>query len=392
MHHRSAVAITVGCIVMLVALSSLQFVSARTHGQWTPDAICSSLDDLAFNGTRANESVQWQVSLGPRLPGSNASAMLRDTITSTLLSAGWHVEEQSHERHGMVLTNLFARWNGSDADGGQVVMSAHYDSRNIADQDNNVSNRSLPVPGANDAASGTAVLIELARWIPSMNLSHDVVLFWNDAEDQNDNYTVGAEAWASNLSENDINNTHAFVLLDMVGDADLQLKNINPGNETLKQRIVTLGGALGLVNGTEACDGSMGLDVMQYHVEVGVLDDHIHAHRLNIPSIDIMDPEYGDAKFGTFGTHWHTMEDTPDKVSATSLSQVGRLVEAGLITGAFVLEGEYTSTIDNDPTNTTNNSNNEAEPLGGNVALASLAFVSLLTVLALLVIAEWKRH
>jgi len=392
MHHRSAVAITVGCIVMLVALSSLQFVSARTHGQWTPDSICSSLDDLEFNGTRANESVQWQVSLGPRLPGSNASAMLRDTITSTLLSAGWHVEEQSHERHGMVLTNLFARWNGSDADGGQVVMSAHYDSRNIADQDNNVSNRSLPVPGANDAASGTAVLIELARWIPSMNLSHDVVLFWNDAEDQNDNYTVGAEAWASNLSENDINNTHAFVLLDMVGDADLQLKNINPGNETLKQRIVTLGGALGLVNGTEACDGSMGLDVMQYHDEVGVLDDHIHAHRLNIPSIDIMDPEYGDAKFGTFGTHWHTMEDTPDKVSATSLSQVGRLVEAGLITGTFVLDGEFTSTIDNDPTNTTNNSNNEAEPLGGNVALAGFAFVSLLTVLALLVIAEWKRH
>ena len=120
------------------------------------------------------------------------------------------------------------------------MLSAHYDSRNIADQDSNETNRSLPVPGANDAASGVAVLLELARHIPSMNLDYDVVLFFNDAEDQDQRYTLGAEAWAENLTSEEIDATHAFVLLDMVGDADLQLHNVLPGNETLKSRAVEL--------------------------------------------------------------------------------------------------------------------------------------------------------
>jgi len=67
-----------------------------------------------------------------------------------------------------------------------------------------------------------------------------------------------------------------------------------------------------------------------------VIDDHYHAHVRNIPSIDIMDPEYGEPTPYAFGSLWHTMEDTPDKVSATSLEQVGRLVELGLRTDAFV--------------------------------------------------------
>ena len=68
-----------------------------------------------------------------------------------------------------------------------------------------------PVPGANDAASGVAVLLELARHIPSMDLGYDVVLFFNDAEDQNHRYTLGAEAWAQNLTTEEIASTHAFV-------------------------------------------------------------------------------------------------------------------------------------------------------------------------------------
>ena len=59
-----------------------------------------------------------------------------------------------------------------------------------------------------------------------MNLDYDVVLFFNDAEDQDQRYTLGAEAWAENLTSEEIDSTHAFVLLDMVGDADLQLHNV----------------------------------------------------------------------------------------------------------------------------------------------------------------------
>ena len=339
---------------LLAAVMLGLLMAAPTSGlvgeDWVHDenTLCDQLPSLAFNGSFANLSVQWQVDLGPRTPGSNASLAFREHLQSTLEPHGWNMTQTVHTRHGMNLTNVEARWHGTVEGAGQVVISAHYDSRNIADRDSNESNRSLPVPGANDGASGAAVLMELARHVPDLALPYDVVLFWNDAEDQNDNYTVGAEAWAENLSASEVASTHAFVLLDMVGDADLQLQNINPGNDTLKQRIVDLATALGMVADKEDCNGTLGLDIVQYDIEVGVLDDHYHAHVRNIPAIDLMDPVYGEPKLGTFGTYWHTMEDTPDKVSAESLELVGRLVELGLRTDAFVnISNEAESPSDN---------------------------------------------
>ena len=136
-----------------------------------------------------------------------------------------------------------------------------------------------------------------------------MVLFFNDAEDQDHRYTLGAEAWAENLTSEEVNNTHAFVLLDMVGDADLQLHNVLPGNGTLKDRVVELGASLGLVNGTADCSGALGQDIVQYDTLVGVLDDHVHAHELGIPAIDIMDTSYGTPKptrLEATGTPWKT--------------------------------------------------------------------------------------
>jgi glutaminyl-peptide cyclotransferase len=361
-------------------------------------ALCSQLDNLAFNGTLANESVQWQVSLGPRIPESTASQEFRDTITTDLAAKGWIITQTVHERHGMNLTNVEARWVSSEPQYGQVVLSAHYDSRNIADRDLNETNQTLPVPGANDGASGTAVLLEMARHIPNMSLPYDVVLFWNDAEDQNSNYTVGAEAWAENLSETEVATTESFVLLDMVGDADLQLQNIMPGNDTLKQRIIRLGQSLGMVNGSADCNGAVGSDIIQYDVKVHVLDDHVHPHELNIPSIDIMDPVYGEEKTWSFGTLWHTMEDTPDKVSAESLGSVGQLVELGLRTNAFVgiIEpSSQTETNEGEGTEVNQSEGAEVEPSSsddnsGSPRLTLLASVALGTVLLGLIFAEWK--
>jgi Zn-dependent M28 family amino/carboxypeptidase len=257
-------------------------------------------------------------------------------VNTTLTEAGWVVEESVHSRHGMNLTNIEARWASPNSGGRQVVLAAHYDSRNIADKDLNETNQTLPVPGANDGGSGVAVVLELATIVPQLDLNYDIVLFLNDAEDQNQNFTAGAEAWAENLSEEDIENTEAFVLMDMVGDADLQLRNINPGNDTLKERMVHLAEGLGMVLDVEDCMGNPGEDIVQYDIEVGVLDDHYHAHVRNIPSIDLMDPQYGEPTPYSFGSLWHTMEDTPDKVSAASLEHVGRWVELGLRTDAFV--------------------------------------------------------
>ena len=203
------------CLVIAMMTLSTS-VSSQNESQWNyvneQSSLCGITENLIFNGTNANTSVGWQVSLGPRIPGSEPSALFRSAVEENVTAWGWSVHTEQHERHGMNLTNLFARLNGTgDGERGEIVISAHYDSRNIADKDLNVSNQTLPVPGANDAASGAAILIELARIIPTMNLTQDITLFWNDAEDQNDNYTLGAEAWADNLSQYEIDNMESFV-------------------------------------------------------------------------------------------------------------------------------------------------------------------------------------
>ena len=365
-------------------------LSASGDAPYQEADACTFVEHLQFDGTLANASVQWQVDLGPRIPGSDVSATFRSSIDENLTALGYEVSQQTHERYDMNLTNVFARWTPNGTSSGQLVLSAHYDSRNIADQDSNETNRSLPVPGANDAASGVAVLLELARHIPSMNLDYDVVLFFNDAEDQDQRYTLGAEAWAENLTSEEIDATHAFVLLDMVGDADLQLHNVLPGNETLKSRVVELATSLGMVNGTSGCDGTTGRDIVQYDTLVGVLDDHVHAHELGIPSIDLMDTSYGEPKPYTFGSLWHTMEDTPDKVSAESLQAVGQLVELGLRTNAFVDVGSSDSETNlPEPSDTEPSSDDDVEATGS-VRLASMAAVGLFAIIGLIITVEWK--
>ena len=386
--HASAVW-TVSCTLILLACLPAS-VGSQQPAYGLVDA-CETVDELRFDGDMANASVGWQVGLGPRIPGSNASEALRANITSDLESLGYTVHEETHQRYNMTLTNVFATWTPVNiTTRGQLVLSAHYDSRNVADQDENESNRTLPVPGANDAASGVAVLLELARHIPNMTLSHEVVLFFNDAEDQQPKYTLGAEAWAENLTQDDINATHAFVLLDMVGDADLQLHDIAPGNATLKSRVVELGTSLGLVNGTTSCNGEPGLDVLHYETTVYVLDDHVHAHNLGIPAIDLMDTSFGVPKPYTFGSYWHTMEDTPDKVSAESLAKVGRLVELGLRTDAFVNINPSTDPTGEEDTPSVEEpeeGESEAHP-HQNTGLVVMASVGLVSILGLLVVIE----
>ena len=377
------------CLAILMATTMVQG-TLNTTGSYKGIDRCAMVETLQFDGQAANASVLWQVDLGPRLPGSEVSANFRESVTENLTALGYEMTTQEHQRYDMNLTNLFARWSPDGTSSGLLVLSAHYDSRNIADQETNESNRSQPVPGANDAASGVAVLLELAKHIPSMGLNHDVILFFNDAEDQNQQYTLGAEAWAENLTEEEVASIHAFVLLDMVGDADLQLHNILPGNDTLKSRVVDLATDLGMVNGTVDCRGAAGDDIGQYDTLVGVLDDHVHPHELGIPSIDIMDTSYGEPKPYTFGSYWHTLEDTPDKVSAESLGAVGRLVELGLRTYAFVDIAEDLESTENTTEPNELPSNTASENDTGSKTLAMLAAVGLFSVLGLILVVEWK--
>lgn len=329
----------IGVVFVCLLLSNI--TSASGNGDdWINSAdICQKTSELQFNGTLANQSVTWQTELGPRLPGSNASLALRNSLTENLTNYGWDVELSNHISHEINLTNVIATWKPQNLSQneydelGRIVLSAHYDTRNIADRDSNESLRNTPILGANDGASGVAALAELGRIIPSMDLNNEVMLLFSDAEDQGDNYTLGAEAWADNLSQEEINRTESFILLDMIGDADLQLTKIIPSTPILTENMMILGQKLGLSNQTDGCNGQRS-DVMQSNRSLAVIDDHVHPFALGIPSLDIIDLTYG-VNATPFGGYWHTTQDTADKVSAESLESVGRIVELGLLTGAW---------------------------------------------------------
>ena len=329
----------IGVVFVCLLLSNITSASGNNDNWINSVDICQKTSELQFNGTLANQSVLWQTELGPRLPGSNASLELRDSLTENLTAYGWDIELSNHISHEIELTNVIATWKPQNLSQnetdelGRIVLSAHYDTRNIADRDSNESLRNTPILGANDGASGVAALIELGRIIPGMELNNEIMLLFSDAEDQGDNYTLGAEAWADNLSQQEINRTESFILLDMIGDADLQLTKIIPSTPILTENMMILGQKLGLSNQTDGCNGQRS-DIMQSNRSLAVIDDHVHPFALGIPSLDIIDLTYG-VNATPFGGYWHTTQDTPDKVSAESLESVGRIVELGLLTGAW---------------------------------------------------------
>ena len=326
-------------LLTFILLASLAVPTAASS------EVCLTISELEFDGQNANESVTIQVEFGPRIPGSNASKDLRDWFMETRPEFDWTLDP--HSREGYNLTNLEGRLlpDGAQESGPVVVLAAHYDSRDRAERDSNQSMVDQPIPGANDGGSGVAVLWELARIIPTMNLDHEVWILLTDAEDQGPVPSMlGAKAWAENRTDEDISRIEAFLLVDMIGDSDLKIHRTFPPyvgdaeGDRLWNAVETLSGPLGLVDNVTDCDGNLGQDVVNFTKTDGVIDDHVPMLNVGIPAIDFIDIRFGENASAWEG-YWHTHQDTPDKVSAESLAHIGRLIELGLRQGSW-LSGE----------------------------------------------------
>ncbi len=164
---------------------------------------------------QALQDVTYQVTLGPRTIGSTAHQQVIDWASDELEEAGWEVSHQSFNWASHTLTNIIAsRGKGSP----WILIGAHYDSRFISDQDPDPKKQNIPVPGANDGASGVAVLLEIARSLP-LDLDKQIWIVLFDAEDNGTipgwEWIIGSRVFAANLSEY----PDSVVIIDMVGDA-----------------------------------------------------------------------------------------------------------------------------------------------------------------------------
>lgn len=268
-----------------------------------------------FDSVRAFRYLKEQCDLGPRNPGSEGHQRAIAYFDKHFSSLGFPVEKQAfvHRDHSdgreVRLTNILVTVKGRDAKAPGMIFCAHWDTRPRADMDPDPRAASRAIIGANDGASGVAVLMELAnsfRNRPPPQTVH-IVLF--DGEDYGksgslDEYFLGARHYAERLP---VPRPAYAILLDMVGDKDL---SIPMERNSLAQ-------APDLVKKVWDRARILGLDAFKPVPGSVVYDDHIPLLAKGLPAIDIIDFEYPP---------WHTQGDTPDKCSAHSLGVVGRLV------------------------------------------------------------------
>src|SRR5512143_60610 len=290
---RTGVLLTVGALLLTAALG-YAYVALRTPPAAVP---------VMFDGQRAYEDVKTQVAFGSRVPGTEGHARVEKWIGEELTKAGWQVEVQQTEALGHPVHNIVAK--RSDASP-QIVIGAHYDSRMFADHDPDPAQHSKPVPAANDGASGVAVLLELARSLPKETVPVWLVFF--DAED---NGRIEGWDWILGSREFVKNNSsiqpRAAIVVDMIGDADLNIYKERNSNPTLTDAIWAVAKGLGYERQF----------IPDY--KFSMIDDHTPFLEAGIPAVDIIDFDY---------PYWHTVQDTPDKVSAESLQAVGATLRA----------------------------------------------------------------
>jgi len=269
-----------------------------------------------FDGKQAFEYLRQQVTFGPRIPGTPAHEQTGDWILERLRATADTVEVQAfthvtRKKVTLHLRNFIARFRPTATE--RVLFLAHWDTRPRADQSANLGAQRMPVPGANDGASGVAVLLGVADALKATPPALGVDLLFVDGEDYGDfsdstEVLIGSRYFASHLPAG-----YAplyAVLFDMVGDKNLEIYYEGNSQATAPEvvdRVWRVAHDIG--HGAQFRPG----------VRHTLVDDHVSLQKAGVHAIDVVDFDY---------PYWHTTDDTIDKVSGESLQIVGDVAVA----------------------------------------------------------------
>ncbi len=271
--------------------------------------------DREFNGELAYQYVRTQIDFGPRVPETAGHRAAADWIEARLhLTAdSVEVDRFSHvtvEGDSLRLRNLIARFRPEDPN--RILFLAHWDTRPLADASLNIGQQMLPVPGANDGASGVAILLGVADALRANPPTVGVDLLFVDGEDYGDfsegagagaDVLIGSRHFAANLPPD--YEPLFGVLFDLVGDSDLQIY----------QEGYSINGAPEVVARVWRAAADAGYRrIFVSSVRHTILDDHVPLLEAGLRVVNVIDFDY---------PFWHTTEDTVDKVSWESLQIVG---------------------------------------------------------------------
>jgi glutaminyl-peptide cyclotransferase len=303
-------------VILATILGACTREEPKPAHQASPQPI--TLKTPAFDGGRAYDYLLKQTSFGPRNPNSIGHRQCLEYLTTELRKSADEVTLQPFIHTGykgeeLHLTNIIASFKPQAKE--RLLLCAHWDTRPRADQDEAPDRRNQPIIGANDGASGVAVLLELASLMKEHppEIGVDIVFF--DGEDygmEGDlaNYLLGSKYFARNKPGNYV--PRFGILLDMVGDIFLEIpKEVN--SVKYAPDIVDL-----------VWRKAKELGISQFVDSIGeqIHDDHLPLNEAGIKTINIIDFNYPDFT----NRFWHTHSDLPNECSAESLGAVGSVV------------------------------------------------------------------
>jgi len=270
----------------------------------------------SFDGDRAFSYIEKQVSFGPRVPGSDNSVNCQKYLIDFFDNLGAAVDTMQFVHVDKItgkpitMVNIIASFTGYDEDNDEkYILAAHYDSRPRAEYDPDSTKRNNWIDGADDGASGVAVLMELGNLLASQRARVDIDMLLLDGEDYGrpgdlDEYFLGAKDFVLR----DVKDKYKFALvIDMIGDKDLRIyreEHSNKYSPEFTDRVWKIAAELGETAFVDS-------------VKHAIYDDHLSFMTIKLPAAVIIDFDY---------RYWHTTHDTPDKCSPESLASVGRVV------------------------------------------------------------------
>ncbi len=306
----------------VVLLTACRRNTASSSVSSAPAAPAVQVPD--FNADSAFAYVERQVAFGPRVPNTEAHRRTAAYLADELRRHGAQVISQNFQVRaydGTTLNacNIIASYAPENKD--RVLLFAHWDTRPYADNDPDSKNHHTPIDGANDGASGVAVLLETARQIHACSPRVGIDIIFFDVEDygqpyfarqpeEGDTWALGSQYWARR-PHNPAYRARYGILLDMVGGKDSRFMREG----------VSMQQAPGVVDKVWKAAQALGYGDYFVDEQGGYInDDHVYVGR-RVPSIDIIAYDEAD---GGFVPQWHTLDDTVENIDKGTLKAVGQ--------------------------------------------------------------------
>lgn len=317
---------------ILTAAAALMLAACGGSKQGTAQTTETALDVPSFNADSAYGYVASQCSFGPRVMNSAAHDSCAVFLAEKFKTYGLDVKVQEgdsrlYDGTPIHLSNIMASTPDTDTDKPRLLICSHWDSRPWADHDDDSANHRTPIDGANDGASGVAVMMEIARLIQSDSLAVGIDFVCFDAEDcgtpewdamagyDANSWCIGSQWWAQHV-ETDVPYYGKFrygILLDMVGGSNCMFQKEAYSKyyaQNVVDKVWAAAARLGYGNYFKDEEGG------------AVTDDHLQVNKAGIRCIDIIASDIDSE--GHFPSTWHTVNDNLQNINRQTMQVVGQ--------------------------------------------------------------------